>query len=78
MALRLWLDPATTADDWHEPIWPVVILSIASIFAFTAHVLNNKSLRSGESDYWITRFLIMNFIGMLEYWWQHVANGRQV
>ena len=78
LALRLWFDPATTSSDWHEPIWPVAILSVFSIFVFVAHVLGNKALQPGESDYWITRFIVMNFVGMLEYWRQHVANSAQV
>lgn len=74
LALRLWLDPATTAQDWQQPIWPVVILYAISLFAFVGHALNNKSLGPGELDYWITRFFVMSVFGMIDYWRAYAAN----
>jgi hypothetical protein len=72
MALRLWLDPATTPSDWKEPIWPVVILYGVALFAFIIHACGNKNLRPGELDYRITQFLVMPAFGMFEYWRDHV------
>ena len=72
MALRLWLDPATTPSDWKEPIWPVVILYGVALFAFIIHACGNKNLRPGELDSRITQFLVMPAFGMFEYWRDHV------
>ena len=71
-AAYLLLAGETASFNWHTKVWPVVIIQIVAIVAFSFHADSNKSLAPGDSREWILEFVVLIPFGMTRYWVKHV------
>lgn len=50
------------------PLWPIVILQLCAIAAFSWHALGNRRLEEGGAAQWILQFVVIIPFGTIDYW----------
>ena len=70
-AWHIWI-LGQSKDLWYAPAWGLVLLQLAALFAFSAHVLFNKSIAQEERSDWLLRIVAFQQVSMLGYWVKHV------